>query len=56
LVYDLKAKKKWCHPRTFFETSEYRYLEVVNIFDNISGKTKIFRLIALKLRPGRSKL
>ena len=40
-VYDFKAKK-WSHLRTFFATSWYRYPEVVNIFMNISAKTKIF--------------
>ena len=41
LVYDLNAKK-WGHIRNFFATSGHCYPEVVNIFVNVSVKTKIF--------------
>ena len=37
-----EGRKRWGHLRTFFATYGYRYPEVVNIFANISVKTKIF--------------
>ena len=40
-----EGKKRWGHLKIFFATSGYRYPEVVNIFLNISAKTKIFSKI-----------
>ena len=38
-------QKRWGHPRTFFAISGYCNPEVVNIFVNISAKTKIISKI-----------
>ena len=40
-----RGKRRWGHLRTIFATSGICYPEVVNIFVNISGKTKIFSKI-----------
>ena len=45
LIGTCLGKKRWGHLRTFFATSGYRYQEVVNIFVNISVKTKKFSKI-----------
>ena len=47
-----EGKQKWGHLRTTFATSRYRYLEVVNIFMNISAKTKIFSNIFWDIHRG----
>ena len=44
--------KKWGHLKTIFATFGYRYLEVGNIFANISAKMKYFSKIFWGIAQG----